>query len=311
MKVIFMGTPDFSVPVLKALIDSDSHTVTAVITQPDKARGRSGKLVSTPVKEAALASGIPVYTPERVKAPEFVEELKTIPCDVIVVVAFGQILSQEILDIPKYGCINVHASLLPRWRGAAPMQWAILEGDKKTGITTMQMDAGLDTGDMLKKAEVEILPEETGESLHDKMAALGGELLLETLCDAEQGKLRPVSQNEEDSTYAKMLTKELGRLDFSWEAEKLERYVRGLNSWPSAFTGYKGKTLKIWKAYVTPEETGEKPGTVVEVSKDSFTVQTGKGCLRLSEVQLEGKKRMDAASFLRGVKVEKGDMLCI
>lgn len=311
MKVIFMGTPDFAVPVLQELIDSDRHEVVAVVTQPDKARGRSGKLVFTPVKETALANRIPVYTPERVKAPEFVEELKKISCDVIVVVAFGQLLSQEILDMPRYGCINVHASLLPRWRGAAPMQWAILEGDKKTGITTMQMDIGLDTGDMLMKTEVEILPEETGESLHDKMALLGGGLLLETLEAAEKGTLQPTAQNGEDSTYAKMLTKEMGRLDMTWEAVKLERYIRGLNSWPSAFTGYKGKTLKLWRAEALQEETGEKPGTVVDVAKDSITVQTGKGCLRLLEVQLEGKKRMDAASFLRGVKIEKGDILCI
>lgn len=311
MNVIFMGTPDFAVPVLKALIDSDRHEVTAVVTQPDKARGRSGKLVYTPVKETALENGIPVHTPERIKAPEFVEALKKIPCDVIVVVAFGQILSQEILDIPQYGCINVHASLLPRWRGAAPMQWAILEGDKKTGITTMQMDAGLDTGDMLMQTEIEILPDETGESLHDKMALSGGRLLLETLEAVGKGELHPVPQDGEKSTYAKMLTKELGRLNMEWEAEKLERYIRGLNSWPSAYTKYKGKTLKLWRAEVVLEETGEKPGTVVGVEKDSIMVQTGKGCLRLLEVQLEGKKRMDAASFLRGVRMEKGDMLCI
>ncbi|MCH5252731.1 MAG: methionyl-tRNA formyltransferase [Lachnospiraceae bacterium] len=311
MKVIFMGTPDFAVPVLQGLIEAKEHEVTAVITQPDKARGRSGKLIFTPVKQVAVENNIPVYTPKRVKDAEFVKELKTIPCDVIVVVAFGQILSKEILECPKYGCINVHASLLPRWRGAAPMQWAILAGDKKTGITTMQMDEGLDTGDMLLRQEVEITPEETGESLHDKMAVLGSGLLLETLAQAAAGTLQPVAQKEEESTYAKMLTKELGRLDFSKEAEGLERYIRGLNSWPSAYTGLRGKTLKIWKAEVTEEETGCEPGTVVSVGKDHFTVQTGKGCLRLLEVQLEGKKRMDAGSFLRGVKIEKGDILCI
>ena len=280
MNVIFMGTPEFSVPVLEGLIDSREHTVTAVVSQPDKARGRSGKPVYTSVKEVAVARGIDVYTPERVKDPSFVEQLRRIPCDVIVVIAFGQILSQEILDIPPYGCINVHASLLPRWRGAAPMQWAILEGDAKTGVTTMQMDAGLDTGDMLLTCETEIRPDET-------------------------------PQREEESCYAKMLNKELGRLDMNWEAQKVERYIRGLYSWPGAYTGYKGKTLKLWRAEVTGRETGEAPGTVVEVAKDSFTVQTGKGCLRLLEVQLEGKKRMDAGSFLRGVKIEKGDKLCI
>ena len=311
MKVIFMGTPDFAVPVLKGLIASEEHEVTAVITQPDKARGRSGKLVFTPVKEVAVANDIPVYTPERVKTPEFVSQLKEIPCDVIVVVAFGQILSKEILDYPKYGCINVHASLLPRWRGAAPIQWSILEGDKVTGITTMQMDVGLDTGDILQTLEMEIAKEETGESLFDKLADMGSDLLLQTLQAAEEGTLQPVKQKDEDSTYASMLKKETGRLDLSWEAKKLERYVRGLNSWPSAYTKFRGKTLKIWKSEVVDMETDEKPGTIVEVEKDSFTIQTGKGCLKLLEVQWEGKKRMDTGSFLRGVLVEKGECLCM
>ena len=310
MKVIFMGTPDFSVPVLQGLIDSKEHEVTAVVTQPDKPRGRSGKLVFTPVKQLAVEYGIPVYTPKRVKDPEFVKELSRIPCDVIVVIAFGQILSKEILDLPKYGCINVHASLLPRWRGAAPMQWAIIAGDETTGITTMQMDVGLDTGDMLLTKEVPISPNETGESLHDKMAVLGSELLLETLRQAEEGTLHPIPQNDEDSTYAKMLTTETGKIDWNLDAAQIERYVRGLNSWPSAYSGYKGKTLKIWCAEVLPEVTEERPGTVVSVEKDSFTVQTGNGCLRILELQLEGKKRMDAGSFLRGVKIEKGDVLC-
>ena len=311
MNVIFMGTPDFSVPVLQALIQSPAHTVTAVVTQPDKARGRSGKLVFTPVKEVAIANQIPVYTPKRIKDADMVAKLKKIPCDVIVVVAFGQLLSKEILELPPYGCINVHASLLPRWRGAAPIQLAILEGDKTTGITTMQMDVGLDTGDILLKKEIEISPQETGESLHDRLAEISGDLLLETLLLAEEGNLQPISQNDEESCYAKMLTKELGLLDMNEEAEKLERYIRGLNSWPSAYTGFRGKTLKIWRAEVVKEDTAEKSGMVVSVDKNSFTVQTGRHCLRILEVQMEGKKRMDADSFLRGVAVKKGDMLCI
>ena len=311
MDVIFMGTPDFSVPVLGALLESEKHQVTAVVTQPDKARGRSGKLVFTPVKEVAIANQIPVYTPKRIKDADMVAKLKKIPCDVIVVVAFGQLLSKEILELPPYGCINVHASLLPRWRGAAPIQWAILEGDKTTGITTMQMDVGLDTGDILLKKEIEISPQETGESLHDRLAEISGDLLLETLLLAEEGNLQPISQNDEESCYAKMLTKELGLLDMNEEAEKLERYIRGLNSWPSAYTGFRGKTLKIWRAEVVKEDTAEKSGMVVSVDKNSFTVQTGRHCLRILEVQMEGKKRMDADSFLRGVAVKKGDMLCI
>lgn len=309
MNVIFMGTPDFSVPVLRALMESPGHTVTAVVTQPDKARGRSGKLVFTPVKEVAIANQIPVYTPRRIKDADMVAELKKIPCDVIVVVAFGQLLSKEILELPPYGCINVHASLLPRWRGAAPIQWAILEGDKTTGITTMQMDVGLDTGDILLKKEIEINPQETGESLHDRLAEISGDLLLETLRLAEEGNLQPIAQKDEESCYAKMLTKDLGRLDMNEEAEKLERYIRGLNSWPSAYTKFQGKTLKIWRAEVVKENTAEKPGTVVDVEKNSFTVQTGRNCLRILEVQLEGKKRMDAGSFLRGVEVKKGDIV--
>lgn len=310
MNVIFMGTPDFSVPVLQGLIDAKEHTVTAVVTQPDKARGRSGKLVSTPVKAVALKYDIPVYTPERVKDPAFVEQLRQIACDVIVVVAFGQILSKEILELPPYGCINVHASLLPRWRGAAPMQWAILEGDEKTGVTTMLMAEGLDTGDMLLKAETVIGKEDTAETLHDRMSEMGRTLLLETLSALGAGTLKPEPQKDEESCYAKMLTKELGKIDMNWNAQKLERYIRGLNSWPSAFTKYKGKTLKLWRAEVIAGDTGEAPGTVVDVAKDSLTVQTGRDCLRILELQLEGKKRMDTGSFLRGVRIEKGDMLC-
>ena len=311
MKVIFMGTPDFAVPVLQGLIDSKEHEVVAVVTQPDKARGRSGKLTFTPVKQVALEHDIPVYTPKRIRDAESMQQICSIPCDVMVVVAFGQILPKEVLEYPKYGCINVHASLLPRWRGAAPMQWAILEGDRTTGITTMQMDVGLDTGDMLKKIEVEISPEETGESLHDKLAGLGSGLLLETLKDAKEGNLHPEKQNDEDSTYAKMLTKDLGRLDFSWDAVKLERYIRGLNSWPSAFCGFRGKSMKIWKAAVLHENVAEaEPGQIVAVNKNSFVVQTGSDCLEILEVQLAGKKRMDAGSFLRGVQVKEGEMLC-
>ena len=307
MNVIFMGTPDFSVPVLEALIESKEHTVTAVITQPDKARGRSGKLVFTPVKEVAVAHEILVYTPTRVKDPEFVSILRDIPCDVMVVVAFGQILSKEILDMPKYGCINVHASLLPKWRGAAPIQWSILEGDEKTGVTIQQMNEGIDTGDILLTEEFVIGPEETGESLFERLSELGGPLVLETLKRAEEGTLKPVPQDDEKSTYAKMLTKELGKLDFSWDAKRLEQYVRGLNSWPSAYTYFRGKMLKIWKAEVVDRNTDAAKGTVAEVEKNSFSIQTGDGLLRLLEIQLEGKKRMNAGDFLRGMQVQIGE----
>lgn len=309
MNIIFMGTPEFAVPVLQALLDCAEHKVTAVITQPDKARGRSGKPVYTPVKQLAVEHGISVLTPGRVRDTAFVKELSGIPCDVIVVVAFGQILPREILEMPRYGCINVHASLLPRWRGAAPMQWSIMSGDAKTGLTTMKMDEGLDTGDMLLRREVVLSPEETGESLHDKLSALGGELLLETLVRLQEGSLDFIPQNEEESTYAKMLTKEMGRVDWHREAVEIERYIRGLCSWPGAYTGFRGKTLKLWQALVVPGETGAEPGEVVSVDKESFTVQAGQGALRILRLQLEGKKKMDTASFLRGVTVEKGERL--
>lgn len=309
MDIIFMGTPDFAVPVLETLTASEKHHVKAVITQPDKARGRSGKLIFTPVKEAALAHDIPVYTPEKVKDPAFVEQIKQISCDIIVVVAFGQILSKEILEYPAYGCVNVHASLLPRWRGAAPIQWSILAGDEKTGVTIMQMDVGLDTGDMLAKTEIPLDGTETGESLFEKLSVLGGPLLLETLDKIQEGTVQPEKQKEEDSTYAKMLTRDMGQLDFTKDALSLERTIRGLNSWPSAYTYYGGKMLKIWGAKVVEEEGNAVPGEVVKIQKDGFFIQTGKGLLKAEQVQLEGKKKMSAGDFLRGMQMQPGEKL--
>ncbi|MDD5995182.1 MAG: methionyl-tRNA formyltransferase [Clostridiales bacterium] len=309
MDIIFMGTPDFAVPVLETLTASEKHHVKAVITQPDKARGRSGKLIFTPVKEAALAHDIPVYTPEKVKDPAFVEQIKQISCDIIVVVAFGQILSKEILEYPAYGCVNVHASLLPRWRGAAPIQWSILAGDAKTGVTIMQMDVGLDTGDMLAKTEIPLDGTETGESLFEKLSVLGGPLLLETLDKIQEGTVQPEKQKEEDSTYAKMLTRDMGELDFTKDALSLERTIRGLNSWPSAYTYYGGKMLKIWGAKVVEEEGNAVPGEVVKIQKDGFFIQTGKGLLKAEQVQLEGKKKMSAGDFLRGMQMQPGEKL--
>ena len=305
MNIIFMGTPDFAVPVLRELIESGKHQVTAVVTQPDKARGRSGKLTFTPVKELALEHGIQVYTPEKVKAPEFVEVLRGIPCDLIVVVAFGQILSKEILDMPEYGCVNVHASLLPRWRGAAPIQWSIIAGDAKTGITTMQMNEGLDTGDILLTEEIELTGEETGESLFDDLSKMGGPLLIKTIEGLEKGEITPVKQNDEESTYAKMLTKDLGKIDFSKSAVEIERLIRGLNSWPSAYTYFGKKMLKIWEARVSDVESVGNIGEVVSVDKESFGIQTGQGILQILEVQLEGKKRMKTADFMRGNNIEE------
>lgn len=308
MRVVFMGTPDFSVPTLEKIIEA-GHEVIGVVTQPDKAKGRGKKVLFPPVKETALAHDLPVYQPRRARDPEFIEEMKTLNPDVMVVVAFGQILPKAILDIPKYGCINVHASLLPKYRGAAPIQWAVIRGEKVSGVTTMQMDVGLDTGDMLLKKEVLLDEEETGGSLHDKLSTLGGNLLIETLEKIEAGDIHPEKQDDSQAgEYARMLDKNLGRIDFSMPAAEIERLIRGLNPWPSAFTSYNGKTMKLWKAKTDNCGQGV-PGQVIHVDKNSFTVQTGQGTLQILELQMEGKKRMDAGAFLRGCPLETGTML--
>lgn len=309
MKVIFMGTPDFAVGTLKSLIASE-HEVTAVVTQPDKPKGRGKAMQFPPVKEVAVEAGIPVLQPRRVREPEPVEAIRNIEADVIVVVAFGQIIPKEILTMKKYGCINVHASLLPKYRGAAPIQWAVIDGEKESGVTTMQMDEGLDTGDMLLKAVVPLEKEETGGSLFDKLSSTGAGLLLETLAGLEKGTILPEKQGESPTAYAKMLKKEMGLIDWTKSAEELERLVRGLNPWPSAYSHLNGKTLKIWQAEVEERDSKNEPGTVVCVSKDGFGVQTGKGILKIRELQLEGKKRMDAGAFLRGYQMEEGMKLC-
>ncbi len=313
MKVIFMGSPDFAVGALQSIIDA-GYDVTAVVTQPDKEKGRSKELQYTPVKECALKNNIPVLQPKRIKSKEAVEELSKYEADIFIVAAFGQILSAEILSMPKYGCVNIHASLLPKYRGAAPIQWAIIDGEKETGITIMQMDEGIDTGDILLQEKVDILDTDTGESLFDKLAECGASLIVKALPLIEEGSLTPVKQDDSMSCYAKMLTKDMGLLDFKKDGEMLARLVRGLNSWPSAYTYYKQKTLKIWEAVVCVMPSGMKnvlPGTVVDVSKDSFTISTGKDALKITKVQLEGKKKMDVATFLLGYKVEVGQTFTI
>lgn len=303
-----MGTPDFSVPTLEKIIE-DGHEVIAVITQPDKPKGRGKEMQAPPVKEIALAHGIPVYQPKRVKEETFVEVLKELNPDVIVVIAFGQILSKAILDLPQYGCINVHASLLPKFRGSAPIQWSIIEGEKETGITTMFMDPGIDTGDMLLKAVIPIEEDETGGSLHDKLSCLGGNLLSDTLHALENGTIVREKQDDSKSNYAKMLTKELGHIDFNKPAIEIERLIRGLNPWPSAYTSLDGKTLKIWRASVIDTVANGANGEILEVLKDEIHVKTGNGILAIKELQLEGKKRMTVDAFLRGYQVTKGTIL--
>ena len=308
MRIVFMGTPDFSVPALEALVKG-GHQVIAAVTQPDKPKGRGKAVLMTPVKEKALEMGIPVYQPVKVREPEFVKTLADLAPDVIVVVAFGQILPKSILEIPRYGCVNIHASLLPKYRGAAPIQWAVIDGEKETGVTTMFMNEGLDTGDMLEKEVVPLDPKETGGSLHDKLSAVGGRLILSTLKGLEDGTLKGTPQTDEGSCYAKMLKKSLGDIDWTMDGAAIERLIRGLNPWPSAYTSLHGKTLKIWDADVTDRECGVEPGTVAEVSEDQLIIQTGKGSLSVRSLQLEGKKRMDIQDFLRGYSLEKGTVL--
>lgn len=304
MRIVFMGTPDFSVGALNSLVDA-GHQISACVTQPDKPKGRGKAVLMTPVKERAMELGIPVYQPVKVRDPEFQEILKDLAPDVIVVVAFGQLIPQSVLDLPPYGCINIHASLLPKYRGAAPIQWAIIDGEKETGITTMMMEAGLDTGDMLEKAVIPIEKDETGGSLHDKLRAAGGELIVSTLKKLEEGTLTRTKQTEEGTCYAKKLTKSLGDIDWTMEAAAIERLIRGLNSWPGTYTKWNGKTLKIWKAQVLEEEYGGACGEVVHVAKDRLLVKTGKGTLSLLELQPEGKKRMEVDAFLRGYPVKE------
>ena len=312
MKIVFMGTPDFAAGALKAIIEA-GHEVTLVVTQPDRAKGRSDKLIPSPVKEVALEHNIPVFQPLKIKTPEAVAELRKYDADIFIVAAFGQIISQEILDMPRYGCVNIHASLLPKYRGASPIQRVILDGEKKTGVTIMQMDAGIDTGDMLYKVETEISDEDTFETLHDRLTGIGAEAIVEALPLIESGELVPEKQDDSQSCYAKLIKKEMGKIDFNKSAEEVSRLVRGMNPWPSAYTFLSGKQMKVWRVSVLPQ-TDDKagkavPGEIVELTKDGITVKCGEGSVKILELQLEGKKRMAAKDFLLGAKPEVGSIL--
>lgn len=310
MKIVYMGTPDFAVGALEALIKA-GHQITAVVTQPDKPKGRSSKLQMSPVKQCALKYKIPVFQPVKIKAKEETAMLRNFEADIFIVAAFGQILSEEILKMPKYGCINIHASLLPKYRGAGPIQRVILDGEKETGITIMQMDKGIDTGDILLQSVVPIDPKETGDSLHDKLAEEGAKLIVEALGKIEAGEITPRKQNEEEACYAGMLQKSTGRIDWNQDAAQIERLVRGLNSWPSAYTTYHGKTLKIWSSDISEYEAASKdavPGMVTAVMKDAIYVRTGDKDLKITELQLEGKKRMAVKDFLLGYQMKAGEV---
>ena len=307
-----MGTPDFSVGTLEEIIKA-GHEVMAVVTQPDKPKGRGKALQYSPVKEAALSHNLEVLQPVKARDEAFIEKLRQYNADVFVVVAYGQILPKEIIDMPKYGCINVHASLLPKYRGAAPIQYAVIDGCEYSGVTTMLMDEGLDTGDILLVSKVKLDKKETGGSLFDKLEDVGAKLLVTTLSKLEDGTITRTKQIEEDSTYVKMIKKSMGKIDFNKSAVEIERLIRGLNPWPSAYTSLDGKTFKIWEAnclsdveYDSSKLTEIKPGMVIKINKNSFVIKCKEGYLEALSVQLEGKKRMDAGSFLRGYNLEEG-----
>lgn len=313
-----MGTPDFAAGILEAVINS-RHEVVCVVTQEDKAKGRSDKLMPPPVKETAVKYGIPVFQPHRIKDADAVARLKEYDADIFVVAAYGQILSKEILDMPRFGCINTHASLLPKYRGAAPIQWAIADGEKETGVTIMQMDVGLDTGDILYVSKVNITNDETGESLFNKLEQTGKELIVEALDRIDLGDISPQKQDPDKATYARILKKEMGALDFSRTAAELERLIRAFTPWPGTYTHLNGKILKVIRADVADagELAGEcreavnnaAPGCIAGLSDSAIYVASGKDYLKIKTVQLEGKKRMDAGDFLRGCRLKAGDNL--
>ena len=306
MKILFMGTPDFAAGSLKSLINA-GYEISAVVTQPDRPKGRSGKPVFSPVKEVAVEAGIPVLQPERIKKPEETARLLEYPADIYVIAAFGQILSKEILDQPKYGCINVHASLLPKYRGASPIQRVILDGEKKTGITIMQMNEGLDTGDILYSKSLDLVDDETFETLHDRLMDLGGEALVEALELIEEGKITPVKQDDSLSCYAPLIKKEDGLIDWKNPSDRIYSQVRAFNPWPGAYTYINGKILKIWDA--VPVQASGKAGDVIAVDKSSFTVACGDGAMKILALQPEGKKKMETSAFLLGNKTEIGEHL--
>jgi len=309
LRVVFMGTPEFAVPCLAALQADEHCEVIGVYTQPDKPRGRGQKLLPSPVKAWAEEHGLPVYQPVKIKTAEATAELKGLSPDLVVVVAFGQILSQEILDIPPHGCINVHGSLLPRYRGAAPMQWCVINGEKKTGITTMMMDAGLDTGDMLLKEELPIGPDMTLEEVHDSLMEMGAKVLMKTIGELRAGTLKRVPQ-EGESNYAPMLTKETGHIDWQKSAQSIHNLVRGLNSWPGAYTAHEGQKFKIWRTVLTGETApaGTAAGAILAAdSSQGLKVAAGDGqVLAITELQAPGKKKMQAQDYLRGNSLAAG-----
>lgn len=298
MRVVFMGTPEIAAGVLKALIGS-RHEIVGVVTQPDKPKGRGNKVEFPPVKQVALDNGIPVYQPVKASDEEFVQVLRSLEPDIICVAAYGQILRSNILELPRYRCINVHASLLPRYRGASPIQWAVMNGEKESGVTIMYMEKGLDTGDMIISQSVALAEDETAGTLHDKLMEIGGPLLLKAMDMIENGTAEPKKQDDSQSTYVKMIDKSFGDLDFSKSAIELDRMVRGLSPWPCAYTFVNGKMIKLWKTKPCDEKCDLPAGRIFEKNKEIF-ITTGNGLLKVLELQAEGKKRMTAKEYLCG-----------
>lgn len=307
MKIVFMGTPEFAVPTLEALIEK--HDVAAVVTQPDKPKGRGKKMIFSAVKEKAVENNIKVYQPTKVRNGEFVEILKEYEPDVIVVVAFGQILSEDILNIPKYGCINVHGSILPKYRGAAPIQWSIINGEEFGGVTTMYMDKGLDSGDMILKAEEKIKDDDTYGTLYDRLSYIGADLLIKTLDLIERGEVVRVPQNDDDATLAPMITRDMEHIDWNNTSENVVNLIKGLNPQPVSYTMYNDEKLKIWFAEVEKTEYSGEIGEIVDVRKKDFVVKTKKGAVAVKEVQAQGGKKMTADAYMRGHTIEKGIIL--
>jgi len=304
-RIIFFGTPSFAIPTLKRLLQ-ETDEVVAVVTQPDREKGRGRKVVPSPVKEFALQHNLVVFQPKKVNDESFYENLRTLQPDLIIVVAYGQILPKSILDIPRHGAINVHASLLPKYRGASPIAWAILKGEKKTGVTTIKMDEGMDTGDILLQKEIILGERETFETLHDRLALLGEEVLMETLERMERGDLTPIPQDHSEATFAPPFKKEDGRIDWKKEAGEIDRQIRALNPWPGTYTEWKGRLLKIFSGEVRQRMSKGEAGRVVWVGADFIEVETGNGSLLIKEVQLEGKRRMSVKEFLSGHSIPVG-----
>ena len=309
MKIIFMGTPDFAVPSLEMLMN-EGYEVLAVVTQPDKPKGRGNKMAAPPVKEFALKNNISVLQPEKIKTPEFIEQIRALGPDLLITAAYGRILSGELLKVPVYGCINVHGSLLPEYRGAAPINWAVINGETKTGITTMFTDVGLDTGDMLLKRELEIGPDTTVGELHDKMALLGAQVLKDTLSELKNGALKRIPQEDSKSSYAPMMNRELGRIDWNKTAGEIHNLVRGTDPWPGAYTFLNGERMRVWKTKLIQEKgSGHTPGKIVKIDSEGILVKCSDDCILIKEVQFDSSKRMSVGDYIRGHQINMGEIL--